>query len=75
MPHSVQRVKSSWRQVLQQLIVKNALAVGNIERIKQQPRALHHAPLTNIQKLLRQLLLKREFLIVFINIQEKVPQM
>ena len=30
------------------------LAVGNMERIKEQPSALRHAPLTNILKLLCQ---------------------
>ena len=29
---------------------KDALVVGNMESIKEQPRALRHAPLTNMQK-------------------------
>ena len=35
-------------------LAKNASVFGNTERIKEQPRPLRHAPLTNIQKLLRQ---------------------
>ena len=39
----------------------DALVVGNMERIKEQPRALHHAPLTNIRKCLLRIFAALQF--------------